>query len=240
VEFARHCLAHKADDYLPTHVDQAFSDVTSKDQICATEETRNLYSMKIVSKRKESLEFVMKNLFLKRSSLLAFRVPDTREGRSSAVWMEKGNSVVAGHATVALGLVAPEDLKSLDEQDRGLLGSGLFDDLARTLDTSYPDKSVIAEMNSSEKSDLRSSSKMGKIIESEQGAILIRNSWGEVPGYKGYQLLTYDYLLGDAGLMSLGQKIDNNLSSLIKTFDVLTKESHILAAKKLIQQMCGN
>lgn len=60
-------------------------------------------------------------------------------------------------------------------------------------------------LNKEELSLHRASSTFGNQILKEQGIIIFRNSWGDVPGINGYQAMTFDFFFAHM-IMSIPQQ----------------------------------
>jgi len=199
-EFAKHCLAYEEKNFSVHSIYEISHSFKTLKEVCSSADNRAIVSGLVLRQRQEILRSILMSSILKRSSLIAMSVPDTLDGKKSVLWQSAGTTTHAGHAVVALGFLMKKDLLNLKSHFAGLLGSGLFDELAKTLDANY--KLPLSPVNEEELQRVRLDSKLGQAILTEQGIVVVRNSWGDIAGKGGYQALTFDYLL-EHGMMSV-------------------------------------
>ena len=226
VEYAAHCLEYRSSDWIVTNHFNALAAQISR-PTCLDAHSFSQILTQSLEERRKSLVDLLARLVIKRAGMIAFSVPVTHEGKKSVLWDAEKRDVHAGHAVVALGFLTSDDLNNPAAQTEGFLGSGLFDQMASKYDTSYalPEK----EWDQKKLSQHRRESAFGQRVVAEQGIIIFRNSWGDVPGLNGYQAMTFDYYLAhlmlqisskDSGLSVAGRppriKIDNIVIDRIK------------------------
>lgn len=125
-----------------------------------------------------------------------------------AVWRARGLEPGGGHAVVALGYVTYAELAKVEEQERGMLGDGIFDRLAGAVEPEYQAKldAHALPTDAAALRDARLATKLGTLLKDEGGLILFRNSWGRkvgdmAIGIDGFQSMTFDFFLRSAMLV---------------------------------------
>lgn len=227
-EFVAHCLEYTPDRFAVVNQVDILASRATKQKCSEPNGVEKLIEDTLLERR-IVLQNILVNLEAKSPAMIAMSVPLTLEGKKSVLWDTDGKSVHAGHAVIVLGYLTAHDLINPDSQASGLLGSGLFDKLASKVDSSYtePDHAL----SSRELSQIRSNSHLGVKIQKEQGILIFRNSWGDVPGLSGYQTMTFDYFLAhvmltmtstDGAFISSGQPPKINVDSI--AHDSLLKE----------------
>lgn len=207
-EFAQHCLAYEEKNFSVHSIYEISHSFKTLQEVCSSADNRAVVAGLILRQRQEILRSILMSSILKRSSLIAMSVPETLEGKKSVLWQSAGTNTHAGHAVVALGFLMKKDLLNLKSHFDGFLGSGLFDELAKTLDADY--KLPLSPANDFALQRIRLDSKLGQAILAEQGIVIVRNSWGDIAGKGGYQTLTFDYLL-EHGMMSVHSAFGSSL-----------------------------
>lgn len=146
------------------------------------------------------LELTMRLLDRGQSVEVGVKAP--KNWGTLSVWFGKGLAWGGGHAVLAVGYLTYEELGRVEEQSRGMLASGLFDELAGAVEPEFEAKRASGGLptDPAQLRDARLATKLGKLMKDEGGLLLFRNSWGEKAGdvtigVRGYQSMTFDFFL---------------------------------------------
>jgi len=134
---------------------------------------------------------------LDRNQAVMVGVKAPSENQQLGVWSERFPPG-AGHAVLALGYTTYEELTKPEEQSRGMLGQGIFDKLAGSIEPEYLAKALPTDPAA--RRDARVASRLGRVMRAEGGMLLFKNSWGTkvgdvAIGVDGYQSMTFAYFM---------------------------------------------
>jgi len=184
-------------------VNEAGTTIQTQDQCEGVKQLTKNVGVSILEQNRKALKITLALLDKGQASFVAVKAP--AQGGSNAVW----SSVFpqgSGHAVLATGYVTFDELSSGEEQERGLLQSGIFDKYAAAVEPAYAEK-LAAGLPTDKIAlrDVRVASRLGQRMKTEGGLITFRNSWGRSTGgpngseirigLDGNQGMTFDFFL---------------------------------------------
>jgi hypothetical protein len=196
---------------------EAEAAVTATDECGHAKQAADHMAKSMLDANQKALKLAIATIDKGQAALLGVLAPAS-PANLGGVWSAKNLKIGGGHAVLAIGYLTYDELASGEEQDRGMLKTGLFDKIAASVEPDYAARIQAGDLPTDREAlrDVRIATKLGLRMKDEGGIVLFRNSWGSSVtineqgqqleiGIKGHQAMTFEFFL-KTGLLSQGRQ----------------------------------